>query len=68
MRPGLQSKFQNRVPSSGSEGSHGIQKAGKDGINKGVMFQSQKPAELCTFSHVVLALESRREEGLWSPP
>jgi hypothetical protein len=38
-----------------SEGNHRKQKADEDVMNVGAMLQSQKAAELRSFSHVILA-------------
>ena len=65
------SKSTKQVPGQPSLGSEevGKQKAGDNVIKQGgvgvvvVMFQPQQAAELCSFGHVALALESRIEEN-----
>ena len=37
-------------------------------LNEGIMFQPQQVEELGSFSHMVLALESRIEEGVMESP
>ena len=48
--------FQGKL-SVGSEGNHSKQRAGEDVIERGVILQPQKTAELGCLGHMVLALD-----------